>query len=266
MLDGEFFRFESVGGAWGLVSCSESVSEVNLAVADSFLVEDGRVRSLDSHYNRFSGWVADAAPDLAKHLPAFLSQVSAKLPATGRWFPRIELHGGAGETQALFLRLRTAPEQLGSLTLWTLDEPDPRSRPEVKGPDLSLCMQLRRRAQLHSADETVILSDSDLLVEGALSALVWWDGDKLLAPGKATRWLPSVTRDEVLQIAESTGHSVELSDATPAQLEGCEIWALSSLHGIRVVENWVNGPRVYAVPGRAEGFQRRLRMLASSVS
>lgn len=261
----EFFNF--IDGE--LLPCSDSVSEVNLAAADSFLVEDGRVRSLDAHFARFSRWVENAAPELVPELPEFFALVRGAINLEGRWFPRIELHlastDGSPAKNRLYLRLRTAPEQLGTIRLWTLDEPDPRTEPEVKGPDLSLCMQLRRRAQLHGADEAVILDDEGYISEGALSSLMWWRGDILCAPDSRTRWLESVTRNEIIALARSAGYQVRLERAKPADLVGCEVWALSSLQGIRAVSEWLNLGSPVGNATHIEQFQKRLRLLASAI-
>jgi len=64
-------------------------------VADSWLVEDGRVRALDVHRQRFAGSVADAAPDLTSQVEAFWSACVAELPREGAWFPRVELVAAA---------------------------------------------------------------------------------------------------------------------------------------------------------------------------
>ena len=165
-------------------------TEVQLEVADSWLVEDGRARSLDSHFERFSRWVGEVSPDCTPSLPAFFEAVKEKIPGTGRWFPRIEFHAEAEAPHHLYLRLRAAPDQLGDVILWTLPDADPRQNPSVKGPDLSLGMQMRRNAKMHGADEAVILSKDGYVLEGALSSLVWW---RFLA-SPATRFLASRTR------------------------------------------------------------------------
>ena len=260
MLDSEFYRFE--GGRF--VHCTDSVSEIRLAAADSFLVENGSVRSLSEHFKRFGEWVSSASPALSVALPGFYSAVEAQIPQKGRWFPRIELHlaspDGGPAWDSLYLRLRPAPEQLGSLVLWTLDEPDPRLTPEVKGPDLSLCMQLRRKAQLHGADEAVLLDSQGFISEGALSSLVWWRGDLLCAPDSRTHWLDSVTRREVFAIAASMGLQTRQERVKPADLVGLEIWALSSLQGIRAVSDWIGLGSPVGVASHQEQFQKRLRL------
>jgi branched-subunit amino acid aminotransferase/4-amino-4-deoxychorismate lyase len=126
-------------------------------------------------------------------------------------------------------------------------------------------MQLRRKAQLHSADEAAIVDSDGRLVEGALSAIVWWRGDVLCAPDHQTRWLESVTRNEVFELAKSLGYQTRVENVKPADLVGCEVWALSSLQGIRAVTDWVNLGSPVGAPARAEKFQKRLRMLATAI-
>lgn len=268
-LEGEFFRFSGTA----LLRTNVFLDEVRLAAADSWLVSEGKVRSLTLHFERFSQWVAAVAPQLSSQLPKFFELVIAALPDTGRWFPRMELHlasdpadGETGELEdSLYLRLREAPDQLGPITLWTLDEPDPRSQPNIKGPDLSLCMQLRRRAQLHSADEAVILTKTGEVAEGALAALVWWRGDVLCGPSDSVPWLPSVTRQEVFSVAQQMGFKTRLEDAKPADLVGLEIWALSSLQGIRPVTDWVNLGGPVGSAKHLDAFEKRLRLIATKV-
>jgi hypothetical protein len=52
---GDFYRLE----AGELKPVIESFSDVQLRVADSWLVEDGRVRSLNAHFERFGSWEAN---------------------------------------------------------------------------------------------------------------------------------------------------------------------------------------------------------------
>ena len=265
MQESEFYRFS----AGELTPCRDSVSEIRLAAADSFLVEAGRVRSFEAHCSRFAKWVTDASPQLGTSIDGYFSAVKALIPRTGRWFPRFELHlaspGDGPEVDSLYLRLRTAPDQLGEAVLWTLDEVDPRLNPAVKGPDLSLCMQLRRKAQLHGADEAVLLDANGYISEGALSSLVWWRGDVLCAPNDQTEWLHSITRDEVFAIAQASGYQTRLEHARPADLVGTEIWVLSSLQGIRAVSDWKNLGSPVGSASHLEQFQKRLRMLAGSL-
>jgi branched-subunit amino acid aminotransferase/4-amino-4-deoxychorismate lyase len=118
---------------------------------------------------------------------------------------------------------------------------------------------------LHGADEAVLLNDDGFVLEGALSSLVWWRGDVLCAPGDDVPWLPSVTRDQVLAIAEQSGYETRFEYVRPEDLAGLEIWVLSALHGIRVVTEWNDLP---VAPGKAthvDAFNRRLRLLSTSI-
>ena len=237
--------------------------EVRLAVADSWLVEDGRVRQLDRHLERFRASIKLVAPDHLEFLDEFFEAVKAAVPRSGRWFPRIEFHENDSSRHHLHLRLREAPQQQDTATLWTLDETDPRESPLVKGPDLSLGQQLRRRANLHGADEAVLLDADGFLLEGALSSIVWWRDDVLCAPGDDLPWLPSITRESVLSIATQSGFQTKTESVRPESLNGLEIWLLSSLHGIRLVTAWGSLPDGPAPAKHVDAFNRRLRMLAS---
>lgn len=259
----QFFCFRE--GRLDLITEAQS-GEVQLQVADSWLVEDGRARSLEAHFERFGRWVSEVSPTCADSLPAFFEAVQAEIPKIGRIFPRIEFHAEADAPNHLYLRLREAPDQLGDVTLWTLPEPDPRQNPTVKGPDLSLGMQMRRNAKMHGADEAVILDADGFVIEGALSSLVWWRGDKLFSSSETLAWIPSVTREEIFAIAAQMGFETETERVKPADLIGLEIWALSSLHGIRVVSGWVDLGGPVGKATHAEAFTKRLRMLSTKIS
>lgn len=240
-------------------------SDVHLEAADSWLVDEGRVRAIERHFARFRNAVATICADQVEKLPDFYRAVLAVLPRTGRWFPRIEFHGKVSTSNHLHLRLREAPEVLETVSLWTLDETDPRINPSIKGPDLSLGQQLRRRANLHGADEAVLVNADGFVVEGALSSLVWWRDGVLCAPGNDIPWLPSVTRDIVFSIAEQSNIPTRDELVKPEQLNGREIWSLSSLHGIRVVTGWDALPDGPGIPTHADSFRRRLRMLLTAL-
>lgn len=264
---GQFWQFRD-----GLLHPIADHVDVTLAVADSWLVEDGKIRSLARHLDRFiAGCISQNVIQKATDLPLqeFFEQSLALIPNEGRWFPRLEYH--FGEQDPLFFRLRVAPEQARELTLWVLDSTDPRTNPLVKGPDLSLGMQLRRKAQLHGADEALLLDARGHIIEGALSSIVWWRDDRMFAPNLETRWLPSVTREEVLDIARQCGYEVVETSSPLANLEGCEFWSLSSLQGIRRVSRLMlddNQDLELAETSnesesRLNSFQKRLRMLAT---
>ncbi len=257
----QVFRFEN--GSLSLVN--DPTGEASLAVADSWLVDEGRSLGANAHFDRFSQWVRECSTVSDFEIADFISVVRNKIPVGGKWFPRLELHSETVASNQLFLRLRESPELQKTITLWTYPEPDPRTNPMIKGPDLSLCQQMRRKAAIHGAGEAVILNQAGFVAEGALSSLVWWRDDVLCAPGDDIAWLPSITRDLVLATASQMGKRVRFESARPADLVGLEIWALSSLHGIRVVTDWVDLGGPVGKPKHYEAFQKRLRLMQESI-
>jgi branched-subunit amino acid aminotransferase/4-amino-4-deoxychorismate lyase len=255
--------FEFIGAALSEIS-NDEVLPGRLEVADSWLVQDGRARHLNEHYSRFAKWVIEKDPTV--EFGEFFDLVTEQIPRDGAWFPRIEFITNAelNQTQIL-LRLREAPEREGTITLWSFNEPDPRLSPLIKGPDLSLGMQMRRAAQMHGADEAVLLSQDGFIIEGALSSIVWFRDDVLCAPDDEFDWIPSITRQEVFSIAESMGLQTRSERVKPADLVDLEIWALSSLHGIRAVDEWVDLGGPVGTPRHLEAFNKRMRMLSTSI-
>ena len=233
------------------------VYEHPIQVADSFLVNDGRVRSIDKHRKRFND-SARSRTDL--DLELFWNEVLKLIPRTGQVFPRVELSGNN-----LVLRLRPPTEFKSSVVLWTAEESDDRIDPTTKGPDLSYGAMLRRKSNLFGADEAIITDREGFVVEGALSSLLWWRGDVLMAPDENTRWLPSVTRSDLFEIAAQAGYQTATEHVRPSELIGLELWVASSLTGIRPVVDWVNLGGPVGSQKHLESFQRRLRLLSSEL-
>jgi branched-subunit amino acid aminotransferase/4-amino-4-deoxychorismate lyase len=256
-VDGNFFGYSG-----GQLQPLDSTHSETLTVADSWLVADGNTVALDRHLRRFSQGVA-ADPNAQGELVRFFEAAISAIPLVGNWFPRIEYRAECPSGERLFFRLREAPELTETVTLWSFPEPDPRQQPEIKGPDLSLCQQLRRAANLHGADEAVLLDEDGFIADGALSAVLWWREDVLCAPNESTRWLPSITRQLALEIAEQAGFSVRLERARPDDLSDCEIWSLSSLQSIRGVTHW-SGVEIRQ-PTRFGSFRKRLQLLAKPI-
>lgn len=250
---GDFFQFDN-----GELKPLDQSLDDSLSVADSFLVQDGTVRELLRHLRRFSSSIDDERT--SKQLPIFFAEVVRAIPRAGHWFPRLEYRKSQPEGLRLFLRLRTAPERTETVTLWTSDEKDPRQSFSIKGPDLAICQQLRRAANLHGADEAVITDDSGFIADGALSSLVWWRKGVLYGPDSQTNWLPSITRELVFELADQAGYQTAQEMAKPVDLAGCEVWSLSALQGIRGVTAWNSiflGELSLLSP-----FRKRLNLLA----
>ena len=228
-----------------------------IQVADSFLVNEGRVRSLHKHKARFNS-SAEKLTDL--DLDTFWDEAIKLIPRDGQVFPRLEL-----SNDNLVLRLREPAEFKPSVTLWSADEPDERIDPNTKGPDLAYGGILRRKANLYGADEAIILNQDGYVVEGALSSLLWWRDDVLYGPDENTRWLPSVTRSDLFDIANQAGYSAATENVRPEDLIGLELWVVSSLSGIRPVIDWVNLGGPVGPQRHLESFQRRLKLMSSEL-
>ena len=258
---GDFYRLENAE----LKPLIVSGPEVQLKVADSWLVEDGAVRSLQAHFDRFANWVIAEDPSQQSLLAGFFAEVKRLTPREGRWFPRIEYHGEQEPSGRLHLRLRRAPEQVESLVLWQYPDADPRQAPLVKGPDLSLCQQLRRHANMNGAGEAVITDSGGFVAEGALSALVWWRGNVLCSSDDQTAWLPSITRQDLFQLASQMGIETRFENIKPEDLVKFPIWALSSLNGIVPVTSWVGLAQELPTSAQLEPFTKRLKLLSTQV-
>ncbi|GAA3354780.1 hypothetical protein GCM10017744_014710 [Streptomyces antimycoticus] len=72
---------------------SRAVPDAALLAADSWLVDDGRVRGLDRHRRRFVAACVEASGDSPARIESFWRDAIAALPRTERWFPRVELAG-----------------------------------------------------------------------------------------------------------------------------------------------------------------------------
>lgn len=222
-----------------------------MLVADSWLVEDGRTRALDAHWARF-GASCRAQGIAADELDRFRTVVATAVPLQGRWFPRVQLTG-----RGLEVLLRSAPPAADGARVLVGPPGDPRACPRVKGPDLELLVGLRERARAAGADELLLCDDEGALREGALSSLLWWEGDVLwTTPAEHT--LPGVTRDLVLALARERGVELRVRSPLAAQVAGHEVWLTSALHGIRVVSEWIEPPQQAGAPARAAAWRRAL--------
>ena len=224
-----------------------------LLVADSWRVVDGMARGLEHHRARFLTGVAAQRPDEVDAAERFVDDAIAALPREGDWFPRLELRtrGDHGAAQ-WWLRLRPTPPTSTEVVVATAPR-DVRTQPHVKGPDLDALLSLRTAVQPLGAGEAVILDADGHLVEGAYSGLLWWNDDVLVRPADALPRIASVTVDLVLDAARAAGVTLEERRERPEQLEGCEVWVLSALHGLRVATTWVDGPALAPGDRATEG-------------
>jgi branched-subunit amino acid aminotransferase/4-amino-4-deoxychorismate lyase len=222
-----------------------------LLAADSWLVDEGYERAAGAHWARFGAACLPLGVE-RESLAAFRAAATAALPADGRWFPRVEL------TQAgLALRLRRAPPPAREARVLVGAPGDPRRCPRRKGPDLALLGGLREQARAAGADELLLCDAGGRLLEGALSSLLWWEGDVLCTTPDETA-LPGVTRGLLLALAGEDGVEVRRHAPRPAELAQREAWLTSALHGIRVVTTWVAPRQEAGVARRAPRWREML--------
>jgi branched-subunit amino acid aminotransferase/4-amino-4-deoxychorismate lyase len=234
-------------------------SEDPLLAADSWLVDEGRVRGLDLHRRRFFRGCQEAGRVAPEELRAFWAAAVRKLPRRGRSFPRVEL--GAGTHAELRLRIRPAPPRGGPLRLWTWPGPDPRTAPRRKGPDIARLAEVRRRAAAVGADEALLTTPSGLVLETTTCSVMWWEGEDLCVPDRALRVLSGVTAQLIRDLARRSGTRLRRRRRRLKDLAGCEIWLVNALHGIRTVSAWIGSGVVPAPARRARDWQRRLEGL-----
>ena len=246
------FSWDPAAASW--VPAAEPQSPV--ALADSWLLDEGRTTRFDLHRERFFVGATELAAD-----PAELSQawdgLESVLPASGRWFPRVDLLSD-GE---LTLALRAAPVREETVVAWLMPEADPRLLPRRKGPELELLGELRAQAREQGAGEAVLSDGEGHLIEGAYSSLLWWEGETLCAVPDDAPALPGITRRLLLEIAADDGVEVRYALPAPSELAGNEVWLVGSLHGIRAVSEWVGDGLPAGAPLRAPAWPQRLDQL-----
>ncbi|WP_329220381.1 aminotransferase class IV [Streptomyces sp. NBC_01485] len=245
----------------GLTAEPESVADGPLLVADSWLVRDGRVRGYGRHRERFLRACAeyvkgsDGGGSGPRRLVQFWQDVTAALPRTGEWFPRVELTAGSLE---LRLRLRHAPPLGTAIRLWSVGQPDRRTAPRRKGPDLDVLARVRERAIDEGAQDGMLVDPSGAVLESATASVLWWEDDTLCQPPPRLPHLPGVTAALIQERALHSGIRTAHRERTVTELAGREVWLVNALHGIRPVTGWTGEPMTAGPAVRAEEWRRWL--------
>jgi branched-subunit amino acid aminotransferase/4-amino-4-deoxychorismate lyase len=235
-----------------------------IRVVDSWLVAEGQVRAFDAHVRRFSAACAELSGIAGGQARDFMGAVAARLPASGRWFPRAEFALASGVPR-FQLWIRPAPPLGRTVRLWLPAGPDTRTCPRIKGPDLDWLAGQRAAAVAAGADEAVLLSPAGRLLEGSTTSILWWRDDRLCAPGEEAGVLPGITRSVLLDVAAASGVPVAFGSPVPAELAGLEVWAVNALHGIRPVTGWVGADIEPGPARRAARWQGYLGELAAPI-
>jgi branched-subunit amino acid aminotransferase/4-amino-4-deoxychorismate lyase len=103
---------------------------------------------------------------------------------------------------------------------------------------------------------------SNQIIDGTTTCLVWVDGEKVFQPPLEFLRVSSVT---VAQLEKIVGQPLSEQSRTPAELEGCELYALNSLNGIRAVTSWINGPTLEVNPHRLETWRAAYQNLFTAL-
>lgn len=233
-------------------------ADTQLLVADSWLLKDGQARGLDRHRERFLRACGDCGGPTLHQLTEFWRDMTAALPRTGSWFPRVELVAGSLQLRLL---LRHAPPLTPEIRVWAAGQPDPRTVPRRKGPDLDTLARVRQRAAGQGAEEAVLIAPSGVVLEAATASLLWWEDDTLCVPAPHLPVLAGVTTGLVQEHALRVGVGPAHRERTLDQLADREVWLVNALHGIRPVVGWEGRPmRVGSAP-RAKEWQEWLEGL-----
>ncbi len=197
------------------------------------------MRGFARHRERFLRACSECGGPPPRRLREFWQDMTAALPRTGEWFPRVELSAGSMELRLL---LRHAPPLGSEVRVWAAGQSDPRAVPRRKGPDLDTLARIRRRASDAGAEEAVLIAPSGVVLEAATASVLWWEDDTLCLPPPRLPVLPGVTVGLVQERAQRTGIRVAHRERTVAELDGREVWLVNALHGIRPVTGWTARP------------------------
>ena len=74
-----------------------------------------------------------------------------------------------------------------------------------------------------------------------------------------------MTGASLLGLAAALGVETRAERMMPSELDGCEVWALNALHGIRMVTAWVGVPQLAEKPGRIKAWRNRRQALCSPI-
>ncbi|WP_116112210.1 aminotransferase class IV [Austwickia chelonae] len=235
-----------------------------MLIVESWRVVDGHIAALDAHRARFLSSCRRHAPDLA--VSAFeeaWSEFLLQLPAHGDFFPRLQFDT---ETKAFRQAVRPSPVRPPTATFWCAPAGDPRRHPEVKGPDLDLLAGLRAQATAAGAQEALILAPDGTVVEGAYTAVVWWEESTLCVRDDSLPRLPSVTEERLLGICARRGIPIRRGRLDSRLLSSHETWIVNSLDQVRLL---VSEPGSAGAGLRAESdrptFSRRFDELSAAL-
>ncbi|AKK05452.1 branched-chain amino acid aminotransferase/4-amino-4-deoxychorismate lyase [Corynebacterium mustelae] len=231
-------------------------------IIDSFLVDDGRIRSVESHCHRFGRSIYAEFPatryllntgDVESFTVSLLAALATIMPVAGQWFPRLEYYP---ETDDIRFLLRTAPNQRSHTALWVPETPDPRLKPRIKGWDLDELTALNATARRNGCDDALLVNPAGAAIETAFGALaVIVDGTICAAE---TGVLESVTWKLTQNLLPTTEACL-----SPQELIHYPVIVGNALHGWTEVPEILIGSTRHRLPTAPE-LVRRLNAALSN--
>lgn len=232
--------------------------------ADSFFLADGMAVAWKRHLTRFADGIVDATGTLPSGWDEFVAQSLAALPSAGHWFPRWD-YSVIDSAPRLQLLVRPCPPRSSVATL-AIAAADTRQVPWRKGPDLLRMGRLREDASALGANEALIVSDDDAIIEGAYSSvMVWRDESTVSITPRTYPRISSVTESVLTELLRASNITVIEHRHIVAELAGHEVWIVSALHGIREVERIIDGPPLAINRVRRDQFQEMWSKSATQI-
>lgn len=196
-----------------------------------------QVRGFSLHLERFTAAVTtvhreEGLPAPEQELALFIADARRRIAEYGEGNPRLELWGTASRGTPAFefrLSLRPLPELKSEIALRTAGSVA-LEHPERKGANIPRFSELNQRL----GAEAVLTDARGDVVEGATTALIWWEGARGFV-AESRRRVPSVAERLTRGIAERLGTRIEPGTVSPTGLAAREVWAVNALHGIRPV-------------------------------
>lgn len=210
-------------------------------------------------------WESPLSDHEQKQLDSFIEDSRDAIHRFGEGFPRLELWRDADGSPRLECALRPLPQLTDSLALRSsIAEPGPFAR--VKGPNIARYAALNRSL----GAEALLVGSGGLVREGATTSLLFWTDERDDSGHfiDLTERVSSVTEGILRAAADqrlvgtkpARTRSGRLHGATPtvAELQGCEVWTLNALHGIRPATH-IDGLALPAFdPARLQWFREAL--------
>lgn len=245
----------------GQLIAAENPPNAAPRIIDSFLVDDGRIRSVESHCHRFGRSICAEFPatrylleisDVEAFAVSLVAGLAAVMPVVGQWFPRLEYYP---ETDDIRFLLRPAPSRRRHTALWVPETPDPRLKPRIKGWDLEELTALNAAARRNGCDDALLVNPAGAAIETAFGALAFLADGIIYAAD--TGVLESVTwklTQNLFPTAEAT--------RSPQELTCYPVIVGNALHGWTDVPEILIGSTRHRLPTEPELVRRLNTALA----